>query len=80
MLYDKSSGEAKESAHWSSSSMGMSANVFQRSILASRLSNGRGPVLGTFDLELLLRTMMQKTKERCALAQRKQIGDLYEIT
>ena len=46
--------------------MGMSSSVFQRFILASRLSNGRGLLLEIFDLELLLRTMARKTKEKCA--------------
>ena len=43
--------------------MGMSSSVFQRFILASRLSNGRGLPLETFDFELLLRTMMQSAKD-----------------
>jgi hypothetical protein len=52
----------KEGAHWSSSSMGMSSILFQRFILASRLSNGRGPVFAAVDLELLLRTMCEGRK------------------
>lgn len=44
--------------------MGMSSSVFQRFILASRLFKGRGPVLEVFDLELLLRTMVQKSRKR----------------
>lgn len=57
------SSTKEENAHSSSSSIGMSANVFQRFILASRLLTRRGPVLESFDLELLLRTMTGRDEE-----------------
>jgi hypothetical protein len=55
-----SDAKKQECAHSSSSSIGISDKVFQRFILPSCLLTGRGTVLKSFDLELLLRAIAEE--------------------